>query len=230
MKNMNFYISNEGLDGQIAEIRLKIKLSMNGIVSDQMKEKGIEYKQNYGVSIPRIYEIAKQYSPNHDLANRLWMLGIRETMVMSILLQPIDKFSIELAKSRINELNQMELVEQFCMHLLCKVSYANEICMSCVSSEQLWPKIVGFMLAVRIYKQFDGNEISFITQNAFENSKQEEYYLFKTISLCLSRFCRINTEQLGIIERELELWGGNVSASQQYIKEEVKQEIKFLIN
>ena len=74
---MKFYISTPGLDTKISEIRRKIRLSMNGIVSEQMAQKGISYKINYGVSIPRIKEIAKDYAPDHDLAQRLWMLQIR---------------------------------------------------------------------------------------------------------------------------------------------------------
>jgi len=133
---MDFYLSNTELDAQISEIRRQIRLSMNGIVSDQMKMNGIVYKHNYGVTIPRIKEIAKMYSSNHDLSQRLWMLKIRETMIMSTLLQPIEKFTCELALKRIDELDQIEIVEQICMNLLCKLRYANNLCVECVRSEK----------------------------------------------------------------------------------------------
>lgn len=60
---MKYYIANPDLDLQITEIRRKIRLSMNGIISDQMSQNGIFYKKNYGVDIPRIKEITKSYIP-----------------------------------------------------------------------------------------------------------------------------------------------------------------------
>ena len=63
---MKYTLVNPKLDALIIEIRRKIRLSMNGIVSEQMVQNGIRYKKNYGVSIPRIKEIAAGYSPSHD--------------------------------------------------------------------------------------------------------------------------------------------------------------------
>ena len=94
---MKYTLVNPKLEAQITEIRRKIRLSMNGIVSGQMTEKGIHYKKNYGVSIPRIKEIASTYPPSHDLAQRLWNLQIRETMIMATLLEPAGSFQSQQA-------------------------------------------------------------------------------------------------------------------------------------
>ena len=45
---------------------------MNGAVSQSMREKGLVYKLNFGVELPRIKMIAENYEKNHDLAQALW--------------------------------------------------------------------------------------------------------------------------------------------------------------
>lgn len=227
---MNFYISNKELDDRISEIRRKIRLSMNGVVSDQMKISGIIYKQNYGVSIPRIKEIAKDYAPNHDLAQRLWLLKIRESMILSTLLQPVEKFPVAMALSRVNELDQMEMVEQICMNLLCKLPYAGNLAVQCVSSDRLWTRIAGFMLAVRAYNQLNDDEIKVIIDKAFQYADTEEFHLYKTIALCLSRLCRLNASVAGLISTKITSDFKADTVAQQYIANEVKHEMDFLDN
>ena len=122
---MKYLLATPVLDAQIAEIKRKIMLSMNGIVSEQMTKSGISYKKNYGVTIPRIKEIAVGYPSNHDLAQRLWTLQIRETMIMATLLEPLDKFTSQNAREWISQFNQIEIVEQANMNLFCKLPFAN---------------------------------------------------------------------------------------------------------
>lgn len=43
----------------IKDIKSKFRLYMNGKVSQSMREKGMEYKVNFGIEYPRIKEIAQ---------------------------------------------------------------------------------------------------------------------------------------------------------------------------
>ena len=56
---------------QLKDIKTQLRLSMNGAVSQSMREKGLVYKLNFGVEIPRIKMIAEGYEKNHDLAQAL---------------------------------------------------------------------------------------------------------------------------------------------------------------
>ena len=53
---------------QLKDIKTQLRLSMNGVVSQSMREKGLDYKLNFGVELPRIKSIAAAYEKNHDLA------------------------------------------------------------------------------------------------------------------------------------------------------------------
>ena len=46
---------------QLKDIKTQLRLSMNGAVSQSMREKGLVYKLNFGVEIPRIKMIAEGY-------------------------------------------------------------------------------------------------------------------------------------------------------------------------
>jgi 3-methyladenine DNA glycosylase AlkD len=225
---MNYYISSPELDALIKEIRLKIRLSMNGIVSEQMIQGGIIYKKNFGVSIPRIKEIASTYTPDHNLAHQLWNLKIRETMIMATLLEPIDKFSLESATKWVADFNQIEIVEQTVMNLFCKLPFANKISSEWVQSNQIWIQITGFMLSARIVNSLNPAEIKIIIVRGIMLSNSDNFHLYKAISHCLARFCRKNKEVASSILKEIELFSNSSISSQQYILKEVKQELLFL--
>jgi 3-methyladenine DNA glycosylase AlkD len=225
---MKFYISNPELDNQILQIRRTIRLSMNGIVSDQMVNSGIIYKKNYGVSIPRIKEIAKTYTPNHDLAQRLWALQIRETMILATLLEPVDKFTPEIAKEWAKSFNQIEIIEQSCMNLLCKLEFANSLAAEFIQSENQWLQTTGFILYARIFGKINQNEIIEIIKKTITLSVTDNLHLYKSLALCLSRFCRKDKEIATYILKEIEVFSQSSSTGQRYIYNEVKQEILFL--
>ena len=68
------------------------------VVSQSMREKGIDYKLNFGIEYPRIKEIAADYPCSHELAQALWKENIRECKIMAGLLQPVDGFCREIAE------------------------------------------------------------------------------------------------------------------------------------
>ena len=84
---------------------------MNGMVSQSMREKGMEYKLNFGIEYPRIKEIAAGYEPDHELAQALWKENIRECKILAGLLQPADTFYPEIADIWIEGMDYPELAE-----------------------------------------------------------------------------------------------------------------------
>lgn len=225
---MKYTFVTSNLESQIKEIRSKIRLSMDGIVSEKMTKSGIVYKKNYGVSIPRIKEIASLYLPNHELADRLWFLEIRETMIMASLLHPTETFTRQMALNWMDQLNQTEIVEQVVMNLFCKLEFANLLCLELIASEQLWYKITGFHLSARIGKKLNNDDIKNILAIVKQLDSVSDFHLYKSIGLSLSRLCRNNIEIASTISREIETFKNTSSVAQQYISTEVKQELLFL--
>lgn len=225
---MKYFITTDAFDAQIKEIRSKIRLSMNGIVTEHMEKKGIHYKKNFGVSIPRIKEIALEYEKNHDLAQRLWCLQTRETMIIATLIEPIEKFSIENANEWSKSFNQIEIVEQTTMNLLCKLPFATVLSTDWIHSNDSWVRISGFILAARIRAKLDDEQLNFIINKAIELSISSEFHLYKSIATCLSFLCRTNKQTASYINENIDKFSNSDNISEQYIYSEVKNELLFL--
>jgi 3-methyladenine DNA glycosylase AlkD len=225
---MKFYISNVELDSQISEIRTKIRLSMNGITSEKMSQSGILYEKNYGVAIPRLKEIAKCYNPNLDLAQRLWFLQIRETMIIATLLCPTENFTPLMAENWTKCFNQIEIVEQVSMNLFSRLSFAPSLVLNWIKSENDWLRITSCQVAARIYEKFTAEEIKEIISVILSISETENLHLYKAEALCLSRFCRRDNTLAVKILMKVKIFEKSPFLSQNYIWNEVKQEILFL--
>lgn len=105
------------LKEQLKEIKTQLRLSMNGAVSQSMREKGLVYKLNFGVELPRIKSIAAAYEKDHVLAQALWKEDIRECKILAGLLQPVDSFLPEIADIWVENIRNIEIAELTCMNL-----------------------------------------------------------------------------------------------------------------
>jgi 3-methyladenine DNA glycosylase AlkD len=224
---MNYFLLNPEQKRQIKELLKKIRLSQNGVVAELMTNKGVVYKQNYGVSIPGIRAICSHYPKNGDLAQRLWVMGIRETMIAATLLAPPETFKKETAEKWIAECRQIELIEQLCMNLLSKLKYAEMLSVSCINSADRWEMLAGFTLAVRIYGSYSGEQVRQIVEKAVPLAEIEDFLLQKSIAAALGRLSRTNKNVAGYILQSINGFKDSASAGKQYIYQEVEQEILF---
>ena len=110
------FIMDNNIHETIKDIKSKFRLFMNGMVSQSMREKGMEYKLNFGIEYPRIKEIAAGYEPDHELAQALWKENIRECKILAGLLQPADTFYPEIADIWIEGMDYPELAEYTVMY------------------------------------------------------------------------------------------------------------------
>ncbi|NLI72214.1 MAG: hypothetical protein GX361_05715 [Bacteroidales bacterium] len=225
---MKFFIENKQIDGIIKEIKGKIYLSMNGDVAESMAQHGLVYKKNFGVNIPRIREISRDYEPNHDLSARLWAMKIRETMILATLLQPTEKFTKSDAESWMKSVSQTELAEQVSMNLFSKLPFAAELSLDLIKSHEMWHQIVGFMTSARISNLFSQEQIEQIIERAVELSDTEELHLYKSISLALSRFCRLGKEIVDKVLGKTDDFADSEMISKKYIYSEIKNEVDFM--
>lgn len=227
---MKFYIANEPLDAQIKQIQQKIKLSMNGVTTDSMFAKGIIYKLNYGVELPVLREIAKSFTPSSDLAERLWLIGWRETFILSVFLQPIEGFTINKAIERISTAPQKEIIDVLCLYLLSKTEFATDLCLELLNQENENCRIGGFMLGSRIYNQLTQLQIEQIIRKSVELAETDIYQRYKSIGICLGRLCRTGNDHATNIANIVENFQRSEMPSHRAIVDEVKQELDFLQN
>ena len=111
----------------IRSIRNQLRLAMNGVTATSMREKGLRYKLNFGVSYPEIKAIAQQHEPSTALAHALWAADCRELKILATLLQPLQAFPLSEALQWIAEAPYPEIIELLSKHLLARLPYAEEL-------------------------------------------------------------------------------------------------------
>jgi len=110
-------------------IKKELRASMNGILSARMRKAGMPYHLIFGVELPRLQNIAKEFSNDVNLANHLWKENIRETRLLAIMLMPAEAFTPEMANAWAKALLTAEEAQVMAMLLLSKTKYAKEISM-----------------------------------------------------------------------------------------------------
>lgn len=138
------------LKEQLRDIKTQLRLNMNGVVSQIMREKGLNYKLNFGVELPRIKQIAAAYEKNHDLAQALWKEDIRECKILAGLLQPVDTFYPEIADIWVEAMENMEIAELTCMNLFQHLAYAPAKSFQWIADEAEYTQVCGFLTIARL--------------------------------------------------------------------------------
>lgn len=135
------------MKNKLREIRVQLRLAMNGVIAASMREKGMKYKLNFGVPIPEIRLIARQHAPDAALAEALWKEDIREFKILATLLQPADTFSLEQALQWVEEIPYPEIAEQACRNLFSKIPQAEALA-ACLLSEKesAYARTVAFLI------------------------------------------------------------------------------------
>ena len=141
------------LHEQLKDIKTQLRLSMNGAVSQSMREKGLVYKLNFGVELPRIKGIAASYEKDHALAQALWKEDIRECKILAGLLQPVDTFLPEIADIWVDTMPTVEIAELTSMNLFQHLPYAPAKAFRWIADERELAQICGFLTIARLLQK-----------------------------------------------------------------------------
>lgn len=141
------------LHEQLKDIKTQLRLSMNGAVSQSMREKGLVYKLNFGVELPRIKGIAASYKKDHALAQALWKEDIRECKILAGLLQPVDTFLPEIADIWVDTMPTVEIAELTSMNLFQHLPYAPAKAFRWIADERELAQICGFLTIARLLQK-----------------------------------------------------------------------------
>ena len=180
---------------KIKDIKTSLRLFMNGMASHSMREKGLEYKLNFGVEYPRIKEIAARFEPNHELAQALWKENIRECKILAGLLQPVETFYPEIAEIWIDDMHFPEIAEYTVMNLFQRLPYAPQVSFKWIADDRDYYRMCGFLLMGRLFaKKMELNERSeneFLDQ-ALTALSDEKFFIQRSASVALRRYATIS--------------------------------------
>ncbi len=140
----------QNIDDKIRDIKQQFRKAMNGIVAGSMREKGIEYRVNFGLTLPLVKRIAASYTPDKILAERLWNEQVRESKMLATWLYPAEEMTYESAYSWVGQIPYNEIADVCCMNLFCKLTYAGKLANECTASDSEIVKYTGYQLWNRL--------------------------------------------------------------------------------
>ena len=214
----------------IKEIKSKFRLFMNGMVSQSMRDRGLEYKLNFGIEYPRIKELAAGYEPNHELAQALWKENIRECKIMAGLLQPVDTFYKEIAEIWIEDMRYPELADYTVMNLFQNLPYASEVVFQWIADERLYFQLCGYLLMARLFmkglKLNERAEAEFLDQ-AFTALEEDNMTLQKDAALAIRKFATQSRDNSRKIGRTLGTMSKTARPEVMIFIDEIKNEIEY---
>lgn len=216
----------------LKEIKSKLRLYMNGMISQSMRDKGMDYKFNFGIEYPRIKEIAAEYEPNHDLAQALWKENIRECKIMAGLLQPVDSFYQDIAEIWIEDIHYPELAEYTVMNLFQHLPYASEVIFPWMADEREYFQVCGFLLTARLIMQGlqldDRAEAEFFDQ-AFTGLESDSLQVRKAAATALRKYGTRSKNNWKKISRPLGLLCKSDKPDVCALADEIKNEIEYCL-
>ena len=120
---------NSEIQEVVKEIKQSFRLMMDGAVAKSMRDKGLSYKLNWGVTLPRLRLKADELKTtvdDYDLAIALWKEDVRECKILATMIMPPDKVLPEVIDIWMEQITSQEIAEQAVFNLFQYLPYAPE--------------------------------------------------------------------------------------------------------
>lgn len=200
----------EEIHEQIKQIKRSFRSAMNGPVSQSMRDKGTLYKLNWGVALPKLREMAQQYTPSYELAIELWKEPIRECKLMALMLMPPEDMPMEVVDIWMEQTHTQELAEVAAVQLYQHLSYAPLFAFKWMASADALPQITAYTLLGRLFmKGMEPNErgINEFLDQAITALQSSHAGVQHAASNCLCRFAELGQIYAQIMEKALKMHG-----------------------
>ncbi len=136
---------------KVKEIKQSFRQLMDGAVAQSMRDKGLDYKLNWGVTLPRLREKAEEIGADYHLAIALWKENVRECKILATMLMPPDEILPEVVDIWMEQIPSQEIAEQAAFNLFQHLPYAPEKAYQWISNEQEYYQLCGFHVLSRLF-------------------------------------------------------------------------------
>ncbi|MBZ9570898.1 DNA alkylation repair protein [Methanobrevibacter sp. TMH8] len=131
---------------EVSEIISTFEKLSNPNEIEGMKRFGIDPNHTYGLRMPVIKKIAKNYKNNHKLALDLWKINNRETRILASLVDDPKEVTSEQMDHWANDFDYWEITDQCCINLFRKTEFAYDKVYQWTEEEKEFVKRSGFSL------------------------------------------------------------------------------------
>ena len=135
----------------VKEIKQSFRQMMDGAVAKSMRDKGVDYKLNWGATLPRLRAKADELGFNYDLAIALFKENVRECKILATMIMPPDKVLPEVIDIWMEQITTQEIAEQAAFNLFQHLPYAPEKAYTWMASDKPLYQLCGFHILSRLF-------------------------------------------------------------------------------
>ena len=176
---------------KLKQIKQSFRLLMNGAASKSMRDKGLQYKLNWGVQLADLKQMADTYGKDYELAIALWKENIRECKILATMMMPAEKMLPEIADLWMEQTDSIEIAEMAAFHLYQYLPYAPAMAFQWIASDRPLYQVCGFHILTRLFmdgRQPDERGISELMDQALAALTGDDAAVSHAAQLCLLRF------------------------------------------
>jgi hypothetical protein len=203
---MDILIDNLASEQDFKLILTKIRLAKNGETVKQMRDRGVVYKTNWGVSVSLLREMASLFKPDHLLALKLWNKQWRETMILAAMLDVPEMVTEEQMDYWTKSLETAEMAEILNAYLWAKTKFSFVKSLEWCRGKKHWVRFAGIHLMGRL-ALVEKNALDEFFDPFFEVllplSKDPglKQVLYRSAILLGSRSLSLNEKTIGLAEK-----------------------------
>ena len=124
---------------------------MDGSIAASMRSKGVDYKLNWGATLPRLREKADELGKNYDLAIALWKENVRECKILATMVMPADEVLPEVIDIWMEQTPTQEIAELAAFNLYQHLPYAPAKAFAWIASPEPLYQLCGFHVISRLF-------------------------------------------------------------------------------
>ncbi len=136
---------------RVKEIKQSLRQLMDGQTAQSMRDKGVDYKLNWGASIPMLREKAEEIGKDYDLAIELWKADVRECKILATMVMPAEQILPEVVDIWMEQTPSQEIAEQAAFNLYQHLPYAPEKAYQWIASDKDIEQLCGFHVLSRLF-------------------------------------------------------------------------------
>lgn len=189
---------------KLREIKQRFRLMMNGVASQSMRQRGLEYKLNWGIGLPALKDMAKDYGKDQSLAIELWKEDIRECRILATLIMPAEAMDADLTDIWATDVRNQEIASIASLNLFQYVNGAKGFAFSWIASDITLLQLCGYSVLARLFMRGERLDIREIHEY-FDQSQvaivSSDIAVKRAVVSSLMRFAEMSDEHKQLVGR-----------------------------
>lgn len=198
---------------KLKKIKSGFRLLMDGVASRSMRDKGLDYKINWGVPLPSLKTLATEYGKDYDLAVELWKENIRECKILATMIMPPEEMKADMVNLWMSDITNQEIAETAAFYLLQYIENAKDFAFKWLASDNDAEQICGYQVLSRLFmkdEQLDVREINEFIDQAKTALQSDNLAVRHAVTNSISRFCSISDEHYKIAKSAFKAYDLNI--------------------